>query len=145
MECFPTECAPQADGSELCTQGRGLGIPCAFENASVACPPGSQCNMAFADFSAGSGVCAPLPTAEGDDCMAFVGHPQCGGGLMCLMGRGVCGVGGNLGEPCPILPDRCDVTQGLACIAEVVEPYGSHCLPARGRGEHCTSGGEWCV
>lgn len=143
MECFPVQCIPQPDGSDSCTQGRSLGIPCAFENATLACPAGSQCNMASADPTVGSGVCAPLGTTEGEDCSLYVGQPLCGPGLMCLMGRGVCGFGGESGEPCPIAPDRCDVTQGLACISQTVEPFASTCLPARTLGEHCTSGGEW--
>jgi hypothetical protein len=143
MECFPIDCVPQPDGSEQCTQGPSLGIPCSFDNATAACPLGSNCNMAASlPPNVGSGVCAPLSTEEGADCSFYVGHPVCGGGLVCLMGRGVCGLGGGLGDPCPIMPDRCDIAQGLACISQVVEPFASTCLPARGPGEHCTSGGE---
>lgn len=142
MECFPLDCNPQPDGSEQCTQGPTLGIPCSFDNATAACPLGSACNMAAVPPGGGSGVCAPLPTEEGADCSYYVGHPVCGGGLVCLVGRGVCGRSDERGDPCPILPDRCDVTQGLACISQTVEPFASTCLPARSLGEHCTSGGE---
>jgi hypothetical protein len=146
MECFLTECTPDpADGSERCVQGASVGIPCAFDNATAACPHGSLCNVAAEDPSRGFGVCVPLPVVEGEECSSFNGHPQCGAGLHCLMGMGVCGKGGGRGQPCPILPDRCDITQGLTCISEAVAPFNSSCLPARGRGERCTSGGEWCV
>ncbi len=147
MECFPVECTPLPDqAAEYCTQGPSLGIPCDFSNATTACPANAACNMAPGNPSAGAGWCAPLPTTEGADCSFYNGYPQCGAGLMCLMGTAVCGkAAGGLDQPCPLLPDRCDVARGLTCISEQVEPFASSCRPARKAGEQCASGGEWCV
>lgn len=40
MECFVVDCSLQPDGGESCTQDRALSIPCAFANATSACPVG---------------------------------------------------------------------------------------------------------
>lgn len=140
MECF-TLLNCDANG-ENCQQGPSTGKSCSWEDPS-ACITGEEiCNNSLqTDLAAGT--CVPQPTKEGEDCSGFIGgNSPCGNGMFCLMGKGTCGYGGQLGQLCPILPDRCDVTKGLNCISEAVEPFASSCQLPRRLGEHCNSGGE---
>jgi len=146
MECFELLC--DLDG-ENCTQGRSTNKLCGIEGSAPTleawgcATDGSEiCNNSLRPLP--SGVCHPPPEEEGADCIFFIdSSTACGNGMLCTMGTGACGFAvGGLGDPCPMPPNRCDMTQGLVCLSQNVEPFQSTCQRPQHLGATCNMGGE---
>jgi hypothetical protein len=108
------------------------------------CGPASYCDRIH---NAGNPVCAPLPTASGQDCEVTITGPGCANGLVCLSTnaheKGICGTLSAEGAPCSLQngcedpTNYCDATstcvqglgRGAACDPRAVALPSGECRP----------------
>jgi hypothetical protein len=125
-QCFQLTCDAQGNN---CVKGAATGADC----SSAPCPSNQLCEI----NTPPGGTCETLPTA-GQDCSQYFIGTDCAGPSICILGQGVCGAGGGLGERCPMPPGRCNA--GLTCLSAL--DGTTTCSTPRQAGQACASGGE---